>query len=119
MNRQHECPECRAKLAANDVFRNYSLETLLQRLAEERDREQQRYFNNLAGNAIGGDQIMMQGGDRSPIETVFALNLRESLLSYQEYLEGLNKEKEGIQKKIKTGLSQKLLQAKQEGNAAE
>ena len=44
------------------------------------------------------------------------MNLRESLLAYQEYFESLLKEKDVIHKKIKTALSQKLLQAKQEGN---
>jgi len=64
------------------------LETLLQRLAEEKERETHRYFNSLAGNAIPSDQMDEQpvgaGGvaDRSPIETVFTLNLRESLLSF-------------------------------------
>lgn len=43
--------------------------------------------------------------DKSPIETVFALNLRESLLAYQEYFETLMKEKDMIHKKIKTALS--------------
>jgi hypothetical protein len=107
VNRQHECPECRAKLTVNDLYRNYSLETLIQKLTEEREREQQRYFNNLAGNAVGEQQMPM--ADRSPIETVFTLNLRESLISYQEYFEGLQKEKEALQKRVKTALSQKLL----------
>jgi len=53
------------------------------------------------GVAVEGRQAQ----DRSPIETVFTLNLRESLLSYQEYLEGLNKEKEALVKKVKQGLS--------------
>lgn len=39
VNRQHECPECRAKLTKDDLFRNYSLEKLLERLSEERDKE--------------------------------------------------------------------------------
>ena len=85
MNRQHECPECRAKLTKDDLFRNYSLEKLLEKLCEERDREQHKYFNNLAGNAgMGGGQPEFQAIhiDKSPIETVFTLNLRESLLSY-------------------------------------
>jgi hypothetical protein len=67
------------------------LETLLQRLAEEKERETHRYFNSLAGNVIPSDQMDEQqqpvggargGVDRSPIETVFTLNLRESLLSF-------------------------------------
>jgi hypothetical protein len=33
------------------MFRNYTLETLLVQLDEEKAKEQQRYFNNLAGNA--------------------------------------------------------------------
>jgi len=36
---------------------------------------------------------------------VFTLNLRESLLAFQEYYETLAKEKEGLAKKIKTSLS--------------
>jgi len=50
---------------------------------------------------------------------VFTLNLRESLLSYQEYFETLQKEKEELKKKVKTSMGQKLLQAKQEGNHEE
>jgi len=40
------------------------------------------------------------------------LNLRESLLSYQEYFETLQKEKEELKKKVKTAMGQKLLQAR-------
>lgn len=104
VNRQHECPECRAKLTVNDLYRNYSLETLLQRLQEERDRESQKYFQQLAGNAFD-NPLPQANQDRSPIETVFTLNLRESLLSYQEYLETLLKEKESVLKKIKINFS--------------
>jgi hypothetical protein len=43
--------------------------------------------------------------DKSPIETVFTLNLRESLLSYQEYFETLNKEKDALKIRVRTGLS--------------
>lgn len=39
-------------------------------------------------------------------------------MSYQEYFEGLQKEKEALQKKAKTALSQELLQAKQAGDGA-
>jgi hypothetical protein len=52
VNRQHECPECRTKLKADEIFKNYTLETLLVQLEEEKAKEQQRYFNNLAGNAV-------------------------------------------------------------------
>ena len=112
MNRQHECPECRAKLTKDDLFRNFSLETLLEKLNEERDKEQHRYFANLAGNA-GLDQPQNnQQADKSPIETVFALNLRESLLAYQEYFESLQKEKDQLKVKVRTSLSQRVLQAR-------
>jgi hypothetical protein len=113
VNRQHECPSCRAKLTKDDLFRNYSLETLLQKLTEERDKEQQRYFNNVANNAfIQQNMDPALNPESSPIETVFMLNLRESLLAYQEYLEGLEKEKESVKKKVKSNLGIKLFDAK-------
>jgi hypothetical protein len=108
VNRQHECPECRAKLTKDDLFRNYSLEKLLEKLCEERDREQHKYFNNLAGNAGLGAPDAQPAHvhvDKSPIETVFTLNLRDSLLSYQEYFETLQKEKEEVKKKVKTAMA--------------
>jgi hypothetical protein len=40
------------------------------------------------------------------------LNLRESLLAYQEYFESLQKEKNQLKIKVRTGLSQRVLQAK-------
>jgi hypothetical protein len=40
------------------------------------------------------------------------LNLRESLLSYQEYFESLQKEKDQLKIKVRTGLSQRVLQAR-------
>ena len=40
------------------------------------------------------------------------MNLRESLLSYQEYFESLLKEKEQLVKKIKMTFSMQLLEAK-------
>ena len=52
VNRQHECPACRAKCTKEDIYRNYSLEVLLQKLNDEREHETQRYFNNLANNVI-------------------------------------------------------------------
>ena len=112
MNRQHECPECRAKLTKDDLFRNFSLETLLEKLNEERDKEQHRYFANLAGNAGLDQPKNNQQADKSPIETVFALNLRESLLAYQEYFESLQKEKDQLKVKVRTSLSQRVLQAR-------
>ena len=53
---------------------------------------------------------------QSPIEAVFSLNLRESLLSYQHYYEQLIKEKDTLQTKVKTGLAMSLLDAKSQGN---
>ena len=41
------------------------------------------------------------------------LNLRESLLSYQEYFESLLKEKETLVKKVKVALSMQLIEARQ------
>ena len=102
-------------MTKDDLFRNFSLETLLEKLNEERDKEQHRYFANLAGNA-GLDQPQnnphQQQAEKSPIETVFALNLRESLLAYQEYFESLQKEKDQLKVKVRTGLSQRVLQAR-------
>ena len=102
-------------MTKDDLFRNFSLETLLEKLNEEREKEQHRYFANLAGNA-GLDQPQnnphQQQADKSPIETVFALNLRESLLAYQEYFESLQKEKDQLKVKVRTGLSQRVLQAR-------
>jgi hypothetical protein len=43
--------------------------------------------------------------NKSPIETVFTLNLRDSLLSYQEYLETLQKEKDALKVRVRTTLS--------------
>jgi hypothetical protein len=39
------------------------------------------------------------------------LNMRESLLSYQEYFEQLHKEKETLCKKIKTAFALKIMEA--------
>eukprot|EP00347_Sterkiella_histriomuscorum_P020014 403339430 len=128
--RQKECPACRAPCSKDDIFRNYSLEVLLQKLTEERDSEQQRYFNDLANNAIhqldmkregsqNNDYIQREKQDQSPIETVFMMNLRESLLSYQEYFEGLLKEKEVLIKKVKHSHSQNLLNARLADNQME
>ena len=43
------------------------------------------------------------------------LNLRESLLSYQEYLEQLHKEKEALLKKVKQAFGMKFVESKQGG----
>ena len=45
-----------------------------------------------------------QNQNKSPIETVFLLNLRESLMAYQNYFESLLKEKEQLEKKLKSNL---------------
>ena len=74
---------------------------MLQKLAEEKDKEQQRYFSDLSSNAINQLELRQPNHNQSPIETVFMLNLRESLLSYQEYFEGLLKEKDVLINKVK------------------
>ena len=48
-------------------------------------------MNNLADNAIndlGGDDV----AGKSPIETVFKLNLRNGLLEFEKHFEHLNSE---------------------------
>lgn len=96
------------------MFKNYALEVLLQKLTEEKEKEQQRYFSNLANNAYGQkqEQAAVDHHDTSPIETVFSLNLRESLLSYQEYFESLLKEKEALVKKVKMQFSMQIIESK-------
>jgi hypothetical protein len=85
----------------------------LQKLSDEREKESHRYFNNLAGDAIIDNPVVHNDQHfASPIETVFQLNLREPLFAYQLYLEDLGKEKETLQKKVKSSFGFKLIDAK-------
>ena len=122
VNRNHDCPSCRKPLQATELYRNYSLETLIckrafglyrnllvEKLIEEQEKAKQKYFEDLVVNAAVGKDNKAT----SPIETVFMLNMRESLLSYQEYYEQLMKEKEGMKNKIKTQIGNPLQEARQ------
>ena len=76
-----------------DTVRNYGLETLLYQLNQKKEEETQRYFDQLAGNAIKEeankmDEEMKQDnkqGQKLMIETIFTNNLKESLLKFQNY----------------------------------
>ena len=52
VNRSHECPSCRKALTADQLFRNYSLELLINELSAEREKAQKDYFEGLAEKAI-------------------------------------------------------------------
>ena len=68
---------------------------LLENLVRERDAEKQKWIDKLVH--VGGDQLK-QDGDRvdvnlGPIQTVFSLNLKDSLLAYQKFYDSMLKEK--------------------------
>ena len=69
-------------------------------LEKEREKEVQSYFDKLAKDAI---QRSASGNEKAanPIERVFLTNLRGSLMAFQEYYEGLRKEKDEFKNKVK------------------
>ena len=85
-----------------DMFRNFALESLLKMIEEKRQQEQNEYFENLSKVSVpniiksdANDKIM------NPLETIFTMNLRDSLISFQKYQSELQSEKDAIMDKIK------------------
>jgi hypothetical protein len=60
----------------------------------EKKRVSDEYVNNMADNAMNDHQ--QENGWKSPIETVFKLNLRNGLLEFEKHYEMLNNEKDSF-----------------------
>ena len=69
----------------NDLIRNFNFGELLANLKKERDSEKRRWVDklvNIGGAKPAGDGPQEQEINLGPIQTVFSLNLKESLLAY-------------------------------------
>ena len=83
VNRLHKCPLCNATINSveQDCIRNFQVEEIVKSLVDTKEKETKKYFDELANNAIQ-DEGKKLGGEGSALETIFALKLRESLLSF-------------------------------------
>lgn len=77
-------------------------------MLEAKEAETKAYYDGLAGKAFRQEQDNLNPNDRdgqrqgsNPLETIFTLNLRESLLSFSAYHAQVVAEKEGKLSDIK------------------
>jgi hypothetical protein len=47
VNRNHQCPECRGPLNKEDIIKNYNFGAVLDEIVREREREKQKFFEDL------------------------------------------------------------------------
>ena len=47
VNRNHQCPECRGLLNKEDIIKNYNFGAVLDEIVREREREKQKFFEDL------------------------------------------------------------------------
>ncbi|CAI2370284.1 unnamed protein product [Moneuplotes crassus] len=107
LNLKKQCPHCNDACQPEDVIRNYQLEDILNQLNEAKKAESEKYFDNIANNNDNGEEGVM---NKSPIETVFLLNLREGLLKYQKYYQSLLDEKSKLIEDIDKKFAIKLME---------
>ncbi|CAI2369745.1 unnamed protein product [Moneuplotes crassus] len=107
LNLKKQCPHCNEGCQPEEVIRNYQLEDLLNQLNEAKKAESEKYFDKIANNEDDEAGIVK---DKSPIETVFLLNLREGLLKYQKYYQTLLDEKSKLIEDIDKKFAIKLME---------
>lgn len=81
---------------------NYALDALIKQIEAKKEEETRLYFDNLAEKAI--EQIQShdeRGSYTRNIETIFMLNLKHSITTFQEFQSKLLAEKEEVVNKLK------------------
>ena len=74
------------KLVKEDLVTNYMLDTLLKQLEQRKDEETKLYFDSLASKAIQEQSAQIVSDEnKQTIETIFTLNLKASLLTFQKH----------------------------------
>ena len=78
------------------MIKNYNFGELLNNLIAEREREKQKFIDKLVNQRVNQDNGQGNEIDLGPIQNVFSLNLREGLLSYQQYFDAMQTEKKEL-----------------------
>ena len=123
VNRQHKCPVCNQALQGDqDLTRNFSFGEMLKNLIIERDAEKQRWIEKLVNQGaqpqplvggVGGDgdeQSKQQEINLGPIQTVFTLNLKDSLMAYQEFYDSMQREKRDLRQRVKSKFNIRVME---------
>ena len=104
LNRRHECPHCKRPTTFEESFRDFHTESVhstvhTELLSELKEEYSKRRFDQVVGGALQrADSI--EG--MNPIETVFQLNLRESLAQFDAYYEDLKKKHEAVRQRLRS-----------------
>lgn len=82
---------------------NYALESLLKAIEQSREDEQKRYFDSLVQNAVEIESSQIINGQeyQKSIESIFSLNLKNSLLTFQQYQQKILNERDELMDKTK------------------
>ena len=118
VNRLHKCPVCNQELSADDLVRNYNFGELLGNLVRERDNEKQKWIGRLINQGVkpNNPQPVDPNAPQEPeinlgpIQTVFSLNLKDSLLAYQEFYDSMYKEKRDLRQKVKSKFGVRMME---------
>ena len=76
-------------------MKNLEFGELLNKLVEAREKETQKATENLVGGVLNFNKNE-DAAYLGPIQTVFSLNLKESLLEFQKHYEEMNKERKDL-----------------------
>ena len=103
LNRRHECPQCKREMTVDDSFRDFHTEAVhsnsqTELLTELKDEYSKKRFDQVLGGAL---QRADSYEGMNPIETVFQLNLRESLAQFDTYYDELKRKYEQVKQRLR------------------
>lgn len=102
LNRRHECPNCKNPITVDQVFRNFTTDSIISNLyaeilTQEKVKATNEYFNNMFNLIKRSDSYSL-----NPIQTVFQNNMKKSFLEFERYFEDLRQRNEKIKAKLRT-----------------
>mmetsp|Transcript_14206 Transcript_14206/g.26803 ORF Transcript_14206/g.26803 Transcript_14206/m.26803 type:complete len:367 (+) Transcript_14206:1-1101(+) len=102
INRSHECPSCKVALQHNQMFKNFHFDSLYKLLIEEKEKASKQYYDQVMQGAV---QRLDDDFNRSPIENVFQLNMREALVNFENYYNELKRKHDTLKQSVKGNAS--------------
>ncbi|OMJ82319.1 hypothetical protein SteCoe_17034 [Stentor coeruleus] len=100
LNRRHECPNCKHETTIEEVIRNFSLDTIIKILLQEREKAATEHYESMFNAAK-----IPEAHTLNPIETVFHTNMKESFVEFEKYFRDLKDRTERSKSKLRAQFS--------------
>ncbi|RUS80473.1 hypothetical protein EGW08_011751 [Elysia chlorotica] len=97
VGRNHSCPCCNSTLQETQFYCDVQFNGLVEAILLERDKAEQRYFDQIFNNVSEDSQDDNTSNTASQFEKILKKHLKSTLLSHQRYF---NKLKEDFQRKV-------------------